>query len=332
MSTHKPVVLSGIQTSGSLNIGHYLGAIKPWINLQPTHDCWFGLMDLHAITVPQDPKTLKTRALEMVALYIACGLDLNQAKIFMQSHVPGHTQLAWLLNCQASMGELNRMTQFKDKSEGQSSVSVGLFDYPVLMAADILLYQADLIPVGNDQKQHVELTRDLAIRFNQRFGDCFKIPEFSTPEMGSRLMSLQDPLKKMSKSDPNEGACLFLLDDPKVLIKKIKRAVTDSDSTIKSDEDKPGVTNLLKLYSALEGVSIEILETRYAGEGYGKFKGDLADLVVATLEPIQTRYQSLRADEAGLLQILSDGAAQARERTQPTLDAAYRALGFLDIR
>lgn len=322
------IVLSGIQTSGNLNIGHYLGAIKPWVALQTDWQCLFGLMDLHAITVPQEPALLRKRALDMVALYIACGIDPERSTIFLQSQVPQHAQLGWVLNCIAGMGELNRMTQFKDKSEGQSSVSVGLFDYPVLMAADILLYQADLVPVGNDQKQHVELTRDLAERFNQRFGEVFKIPEFSTPDLGSRVMSLQDPTKKMSKSDPNQGACLFLLDDPSVLTKKVKRAVTDTGSEIKASGDKPGVTNLLNLYATLEGCQVAQLEARYVGAGYGQLKNDLAELVVVTLAPIQALYVKLRRDEAYLSTLLEASARRAREHAGKTLAQVYAAVGL----
>ena len=328
--TSRPVVLSGIQPSGELTLGNYIGALKHWVNLQASRDCLFALVDMHAITVRQDPAALRARCHEFLCLYLAAGVDPDNATLFVQSHVPQHAQLAWLLNCHTSMGELNRMTQFKDKSaKNVDNVNAGLFDYPVLMAADILLYQADEVPVGNDQKQHLELARNLAERFNHRAGqDVFTVPEPFIPEVGARVMSLGDPLAKMSKSDDVEANVIKLLDPPKKVVKKLKRAVTDSDGEVRFDlEAKPGVSNLLSIFSAVTDRPIADLEADYAG--YGALKGDLADAVVAFLEPLQARYAEFAEDRAGLDAILARGAAAARERAQPTLDAAYGATGFL---
>lgn len=328
----RPVVLSGIQPSGELTLGNYIGALKHWVNLQASRDCLFALVDMHAITVRQDPAALRARCHEFLCLYLAAGVDPDNATLFVQSHVPQHAQLAWLLNCHTSMGELNRMTQFKDKStKNVDNVNAGLFDYPVLMAADILLYQADEVPVGNDQKQHLELARNLAERFNHRAGqDVFTVPEPFIPEVGARVMSLGDPLAKMSKSDDVEANVIKLLDPPKKVVKKLKRAVTDSDGEVRFDlEAKPGVSNLLSIFSAVTDRPIADLEADYAGAGYGALKGDLADAVVAFLEPLQARYAEFAEDRAGLDAILARGAAAARERAQPTLDAAYGATGFL---
>jgi len=328
----RPVVLSGIQPSGALTLGNYIGALKHWVALQETHDCLFALVDMHAITVRQDPAVLRDRCHEFLCLYLAAGIDPERSTLFVQSHVPAHAQLAWLLNCHTSMGELNRMTQFKDKSAKNSeNINAGLFDYPVLMAADILLYQADAVPVGNDQKQHLELARNLAERFNARAGEAvFTVPEPFIPEVGARIMSLGDPTAKMSKSDDVEANVIKLLDEPKKVVKKIKRSVTDSDGEVRFDESaKPGVSNLLSIYSAVTDESIADLEARYAGQGYGALKGDLADAVVAFLEPLQARYAEYRDDIAGLDALLARGAAAARQRAQPTLDAAYEATGFL---
>ncbi|ROO28616.1 tryptophan--tRNA ligase [Salinisphaera japonica] len=330
--TSRPVVLSGIQPSGELTLGNYIGALKHWVNLQASRDCLFALVDMHAITVRQDPAALRARCHEFLCLYLAAGVDPDNATLFVQSHVPQHAQLAWLLNCHTSMGELNRMTQFKDKSaKNVDNVNAGLFDYPVLMAADILLYQADEVPVGNDQKQHLELARNLAERFNHRAGqDVFTVPEPFIPEVGARVMSLGDPLAKMSKSDDVEANVIKLLDPPKKVVKKLKRAVTDSDGEVRFDlEAKPGVSNLLSIFSAVTDRPIADLEADYAGAGYGALKGDLADAVVAFLEPLQARYAEFAEDRAGLDAILARGAAAARERAQPTLDAAYGATGFL---
>lgn len=328
----RPVVLSGIQPSGELTLGNYIGALKHWVAMQDSHDCLFALVDMHAITARQDPAALRARCHEFLCLYLAAGIDPERATLFVQSHVPAHAQLSWLLNCHASMGELNRMTQFKDKaSKNTDNINAGLFDYPVLMAADILIYQADAVPVGHDQKQHLELTRNLAERFNTRADKpVFTVPEPFIPEVGARIMSLGEPTAKMSKSDDVEANVIKLLDEPKKVAKKIKRAVTDSEGEIRFDEvGKPGVSNLLSIYSAVTDESIADLEARYAGAGYGALKGDLAEAVVAFLEPLQARYAEFRDDPAGLDAILARGAAAARERAQPTLDAAYDATGFL---
>ncbi|MES1944973.1 tryptophanyl-tRNA ligase [Salinisphaera sp. PC39] len=331
-TARKPVVLSGIQPSGRLTIGNYIGALKNWVAMQDTHDCLFTLVDLHAITVRQEPEVLRERCREFLCLYLACGLDPERATLFVQSHVPAHTQLAWLLNCHTSMGELNRMTQFKDKARRHAdNINAGLFGYPVLMAADILLYQTDAVPVGEDQKQHLELARNLAQRVNARYDtELFKVPEPFIPEVGARIMSLGDPTAKMSKSDDAEGNYVALLDEPKRVVKKIKRAVTDSGSEVRFDPaDKPGVSNLLSIFSAVTGENIADLEARYGDGGYGRLKGDLADAVVAFLEPIQARYRELREDTGRLDAILADGAAAAAERAAPTLERAFAATGFL---
>lgn len=328
---HKPVVLSGIQPSGHLTIGNYIGALRNWGTLQDDHDCLFTLVDLHAITVHQDPADLRQRCYDFIALYMACGIDPEKSTIFVQSHVPEHSELAWILNCYTYMGELNRMTQFKDKSQKHAAnINVGLFGYPVLMAADILLYGADKVPVGSDQKQHLELTRDLAMRFNNRYGEIFTVPEPYIPEVGARIMSLQDPTSKMSKSDDNESNYVALLDPPNRIKKKIKRAVTDSGMEIRFDrENKAGVSNLLELLSGVTGKSIPQLEAEYEGQGYGKLKGDTADAVVAFLEPVQARYHEIRDNGDELARILQAGAEKARERALPILRRVQDAIGFI---
>ena len=310
-------ILSAIQPSGSLTIGNYLGALKRFVTLQDEHECFFFIVDQHAITVPQDKTELRRRTKELTALYLACGLNPEKATIFVQSEVPGHTQLAWMLTCNTQMGELERMTQFKDKSSKQSAkgqgISSGLFMYPVLMAADILLYDIDFVPVGDDQKQHLELTRDLAERFNSRYGETFKIPEPLIAKTGARIMSLQDPTKKMSKSDDNPKNFVLMTDEPNVIRKKIKSAVTDTEGSIKFDrEHKPGVSNLLEIYAAFTGESIKDLETRYEGVGYGTFKADLAEVVVAELEPIQNRMKEILASSY-VDEVLDAGAEKANK-------------------
>ena len=327
----KPVILSGIQPSGDLHIGHYVGAMRNWIALQDEYDCLFMMVDLHAITVRQDPADLRRRCYDMVALYAACGLDPEKNTIFIQSHVPAHAQLAWILNCYASVGELNRMTQFKEKAKGkQEQATAGLFDYPVLMAADILLYEADLVPVGEDQKQHLELTRNVAQRFNNLHGDIFTVPEPYIPKVGARVMSLQDPTTKMSKSDPNANSYIALLDEPAHVRKKLMRAVTDSGTDIRYDEKmKPGVSNLMTLYSATTGQSPDAIEKEFSGKGYGDFKAAVADAMVAFLEPVQERYRELREDSNALTAILRSGAERARERARPLLQRVHDALGFV---
>ncbi|MFT7682593.1 MAG: tryptophanyl-tRNA synthetase [Moritella dasanensis] len=328
----KPVVLSGIQPSGSMTIGNYIGAINQWLDMQEHSDCHFMLADLHTITVRQDPKEFRSQVLEGLAMYVACGLNPEKSTIFLQSQVPEHAQLSWLLNCYTQMGELNRMTQFKDKSNNSSSSNSGLYTYPVLMAADILLYQADAVPVGDDQKQHLELARTIATRFNNIYGDVFKVPEPMIPTLGARIMSLQDPLKKMSKSDDNPKAFIKLLDPPKQIAKKLKSAVTDSDEKARiyfDNKEKPGVSNLLTLLSVATKRSVADLVPEYEDKMYGHLKGDTADAVVAMIEPIQARYHELRADESELNRIMRIGAEKASERAAPTLAKAYEAVGFI---
>lgn len=331
----KPVVLSGCQPSGQLTIGNYMGALRQWVTMQDTHDCKFMLVDLHAITVRPDPAALREATLNGLALYVACGLDPQRSTLFLQSHVPEHSQLAWVLNCYTQMGELNRMTQYKDKSaKSEANMNAGLFTYPVLMAADILLYNANQVPVGNDQKQHLELARDIATRFNNVFGDTFVVPDPFIPEHGARIMSLQDPTKKMSKSDDNQNNFIGLLEDPKKVAKKIKRAVTDSDEQARiyfDPEQKAGVSNLLTLLSGATGRSIESLVPEYEGKMYGHLKGDVADAVVALLEPIQARYHALREDQAALDAIMQAGAEKAREAAAHTLQRVYDTVGFVGL-
>ncbi len=326
-------VLSGIQTSGGMTIGNYIGAINQWLTLQQDHDCFFMLADLHAITVRQDPKTLHDRTLDGIALYTACGIDPEKSALFVQSQVKQHAQLGWALSCYSQMGELNRMTQFKDKSSNnQHNINVGLFSYPVLQAADILLYQADKVPVGEDQKQHLELTRDIATRFNNIHGDIFTVPEPYIPEFGARVMSLQEPTKKMSKSDDNPNGYIMLLDEPKKIEKKLKKAVTDSDEQARiyfDREEKPGVSNLLTLLSVATSKSIDELVPEYEDKMYGHLKKDTADAVVSMIEPIQQRFYQIRDDRAELNRIMKIGADKASEKAEKTLTAVYDAIGFV---
>lgn len=329
----KPIVLSGCQPSGQLTIGNYMGALRQWVEMQDDNDCLYMLVDLHAITVRQDPKALHEACLDGLALYVACGIDPQKSTIFLQSHVPEHAQMAWIMNCYTQMGELNRMTQFKDKSaKNITNINVGLYSYPALQAADILLYQANKVPVGEDQKQHLELTRDIATRFNNLYGEVFTLPDPYIPEFGARIMSLQDPAKKMSKSDDNPNNFVGLLEDPKKVAKKIKRAVTDSDEQARiyyDTSEKAGVSNLLTLLSCATGKSVEQLVPEYEDKMYGHLKTDVADAVVALLEPIQARYHALREDRAHLNELMRDGATRASERAAKTLASAYEAVGFI---
>jgi len=329
----KPIVLSGCQPSGQLTIGNYMGALRQWVNMQADHDCLYMLVDLHAITVRQDPKKLYEACLDGLALYVACGIDPEKSTLFVQSHVPEHAQLAWIMNCYTQMGELNRMTQFKDKSaKNVNNINVGLYSYPALQAADILLYQADKVPVGEDQKQHLELTRDIATRMNNLYGDLFKLPDPYIPESGARVMSLQDPTKKMSKSDDNPNNFVGLLEEPKKVAKKIKRAVTDSDEQARIYFDvaeKPGVSNLLSILSCCTNRTIAELVPEYEDKMYGHLKADVADAVVALLEPLQEKYNVLREDRAELENIMKKGAERASERAAKTLASVYEAVGFI---
>lgn len=322
-------VLSGIQPSGKLTLGNYIGAIKNFVTLQHEHACNFMVVDLHAITVPQEPAALTEQSEAVAALYIAAGIDPNKANVYLQSHVMQHAQLGWLLTTLTSMGELERMTQFKDKSAGKESVGAGLFVYPALMAADILIYNADLVPVGEDQKQHLELTRDLAGRFNHRFGDYFTLPDPYIPEVGARIMSLDDASKKMSKSNPNPGSYIALLDTPDEIRKKISRATTDSGREVRFDPaGKPEVSNLITIYSQCSGLSIAEVERRYEGQMYGPFKKDLAEVVVGVLEPLQQRYREIR-ESGELRSILRQGAERASEMAEKTLQDVQRLMGFV---
>ncbi|MEC2344551.1 MULTISPECIES: tryptophan--tRNA ligase [Paenibacillus] len=322
-------VLSGIQPSGKLTLGNYIGAIKNFVKLQDDHACNFMIVDLHAITVPQEPAALTEQSEAVAALYLAAGIDPNKANVYLQSHVMQHAQLGWLLTTLTSMGELERMTQFKDKSAGKESVGAGLFVYPALMAADILIYNADLVPVGDDQKQHLELTRDLAGRFNHRFGEYFTLPEPYIPEVGARIMSLDDASKKMSKSNPNPGSYIALLDTPDEIRKKISRATTDSGREVKFDPaTKPEISNLITIYSQCSGLTIAEVEKRYEGQMYGPFKKDLAEAVVSVLEPLQQRYRDIR-ESGELRNILRQGAERASEMAEKTLQDVQRLMGFV---
>ena len=330
-SNDKPAVLSGIQPSGRLTLGNYLGALKNWVQLSDLYDCYYMLVDLHAITVRQDPAVLRERCYEFLALYIACGLDPKNSVLFVQSHVPAHARLGWILNCYTQMGELNRMTQFKDKSQKYAeNLNAGLFDYPVLMAADILLYQAKQVPVGDDQKQHLELTRDVALRFNNLYGHVFTVPEPMIPPVGARVMGLQDPTAKMSKSGEAETDAIYLLDEPDVVTRKIKRAVTDLGSEIRFDiPSKPGISNLMSILSAIKSESFADIEARYVGKGYGHFKVEVAEAIVECLKPIQARYQIVRGDRDGLQTVLRTGAEQAAVKANATLSKVHDVLGFI---
>ena len=334
----KPVVLSGVQPSGELTIGNYLGALRQFAQMQDDYECLYCIVDLHAITVRQDPVALRKATLDVLALYLACGIDPNKSTIFIQSHVPEHTQLAWILNCYTYYGEMGRMTQFKDKSARHAeNINVGLFTYPVLMAADILLYQANQVPVGEDQKQHLEITRDIANRFNaiyaeQNGGNIFTEPQVFIPKSGARVMSLQEPDKKMSKSDDNRNNVIGLLEDPKEVAKKIKRAVTDSDEppVVRYDrQNKAGVSNLLDILSGVSGKPIAELEKEFEGKMYGHLKTAVAEEVSTMLSGLQERFHRFRNDEALLDSIAAEGAKKARARAKATLDEVYKAVGFV---
>ncbi|MBN1351766.1 tryptophan--tRNA ligase [candidate division KSB1 bacterium] len=328
----KKVLLSGIQPSGNLMIGNYIGALKNWVKLQDQYDCFFILVDLHAITVQQDPIELRKRCYDFLALYIACGIDPNKNTIFVQSHVPAHAELTWVLNCYTMMGDLSRMTQFKDKAKKHAkNINSGLFTYPVLMAADILLYQTDLVPVGEDQKQHLELTRDVAQRFNSIYGETFRIPEpfIGEKQQGARIMSLQDPQSKMSKSDENPRNYIALLDPPDLIRSKIKKAVTDSGTEITYEESRPAIANLMTIHRAISNEPFESLTERFAGKGYAPFKAELADMVVEFLKPIQARFKEIRSDKSELESILKAGAEIANARTQRLMRKVYKKLGFI---
>ncbi len=331
-ASEKKVLFSGIQPTGIITLGNYIGALKNWVALQDEYDCVYCVVDMHAITVRQDPASLRKNTLELLALYLACGIDPEKCLLFVQSHVPAHAELCWVLNCLTSVGELSRMTQFKDKSRKHAdNVNMGLMDYPVLMVADILLYQAALVPVGADQKQHLELTRDLAIRFNNRYSPTFTVPEPYIPRQGARIMSLQDPSAKMSKSDPDENGFVAMTDPPEVIARKFKRAVTDSLACVKAGEDRPGVTNLMSIYAAFTGRTFGQIEDEFAGRGYGDFKTAVADAVIAALSPIQAEQKRLLADKAYLHGILAEGAQKAARLANKTLAKVYKKTGFYQL-
>ena len=321
-------IFSGIQPSGSVTLGNYIGAMKQFVNLQNEYDCFFCIVDQHAITVPQDRIKLRKNIKTLAALYLAIGLDPEKNTIFIQSEVPAHAQAGWILQSISYIGELERMTQFKDKSAGKEGVSAALLTYPPLMAADILLYSTDVVPVGEDQRQHLELTRDLAERFNKKHNDIFKIPEISLPTEGARIMSLQEPTKKMSKSDPNKKATIALLDDPKQIEKNIKSAVTDSEGIVRYDkENKAGVSNLMSIYSIFSGKSYSEIEEMYEGKGYGDFKSDLAEVVLGEILPIQERYNAL-IDSPELDEILDRGAEKANIEANKMIRKMYNGMGL----
>lgn len=329
-------VLSGIQPTGEVHLGNYIGALRQWVTDQDEHDCFYVIVDLHAITVPQEPEALRGATLDLAAILIAAGVDPARATLFVQSHVEEHAQLAWVLSCFAAFGELRRMTQFKDKAAKQKEgqVTVGLFTYPVLQAADILLYQADRVPVGEDQRQHLELTRDIAQRFNQRYGEAFVVPEAAVATVGARVMDLQNPEAKMSKSADSPQGTVKVTDPPDVIRKKIKSAVTDSDPQrkIKAHPRKPAISNLLAIYSVATGRPVADLEAAYDGKGYADLKGDLAEAVVEFLRPLQARYEGLKGDPVELVRLLEVGADKARAVAEKTLDAVYERLGFVPRR
>ena len=329
MEAAKKRIFSGIQPSGELTLGSYMGAIKNWVHLQDEYDCLYCIVDMHAITVRQVPADLRRRSIEQLAQYVACGLDPEKSIMFIQSHVPQHAELSWILNCYTQFGELSRMTQFKDKSAKHAdNITAGLFTYPVLMAADILLYQADLVPVGQDQKQHVELCRDIAQRFNGLYSDTFTLPEPFIPKMGARVMSLGNPDNKMSKSDPD--GCVYLMDKPEDIMRKFKRAVTDCDAAVKFDrENKPGISNLLTIYCAATDKTVEEAEAEFAGQGYGVFKPAVAEAVVELLRPIREETTRLMADKAYLEGIYKTGAERAQYLAEKTLRKVHKKVGFI---
>lgn len=321
-------VFSGVQPTGNIHIGNYLGALKQFVELQEDHDCVYCIVDLHSITLPQDPKVLRENILDVAALYLAVGLDPKNSIIFVQSMVPGHAELAWILMCNSYTGELSRMTQFKQKSRDSESAPTGLFTYPILMAADILLYDTDVVPVGNDQKQHIEITRDLAERVNNKYGKAFVVPDGRFLKEGARIMSLDDPTSKMSKSAENIHSRISLLDDANKIKKSIMRATTDSEGSVRFDmENKPGISNLLNIYSAFSGMGVSDIEKKYAGCGYGDFKKDLVDVTVEAIMPIHQRYEEIRKSQE-LVDILKDGAEKANTISERTLNRVKEKFGL----
>lgn len=331
MADEKKVIYSAMQPSGVPSLGNYLGALKNWKNLQEDYNCLYCIADLHAITVRQEPAEFRKRIRNLLTLFLAIGLNPDENIIYCQSHVSAHSELAWILNCYTYMGELNRMTQFKDKSAKHAdNINAGLFTYPALMAADILLYQADMVPVGEDQRQHLEITRDLALRFNNIYGDVFKVPEAYIGKVGARVMGLQEPSRKMSKSESdNDNNVIYLLDDLNRVANKIKRAVTDSDNEVRYSEDKPGISNLLNIYCAINGKSIDEAVNEFKGIGYGDFKAAVADTVVGELKPIQDRFNELSKDKEYIDKVIKEGAEKAGYLANKTLAKVKKKVGYL---
>lgn len=329
--TEKKRIFSGMQPTGILTLGNYLGAMRNWVALQDEYDCIYSVVDLHSLTIRHQAGELRKRRLSLLAQYIACGIDPEKSIVFMQSQVSAHAELTWILNCYTYMGELNRMTQFKEKAaRHENNINAGLFTYPALMAADILLYQADLVPVGDDQKQHLEITRDIASRINGIYGDVFKIPDPYIPKVGARIMSLQEPGSKMSKSDENQNAFISLLDSPETIIRKFKRAVTDSDAVVRYDEkSKPGVSNLMSIYSSVTGNSLVQIQQEFEGKGYGDFKMAVGEAVAETLRPIQERYHELLATKDYLQDVMKKGAEDANRIATRTLGKVYKKVGLM---
>ena len=329
MTTSKPIIFSGMQATGNLHIGNWLGAARNWAKLQSDYDCLYCVVDLHSLTVRQDPQTLRNKAWEVLAWYIALGLDPQVNTLYFQSYVPAHSELSWILNCFTYMGELNRMTQFKDKStKNEENINAGLFTYPVLMAADILLFQTNMVPVGDDQRQHLELARDVAQRFNKVYGDIFVVPEGYVPPVGARIMGLQNPTKKMSKSDENAADLIYLSDTSDVIIKKFKRAVTDSDNEVRISPDKPGITNLLTIYACVTGCTLQQAEAEFASSGYGNLKQGVGEAVAAALLPYQQEHARLMNDVPYLESVANAGAEKARAMAASTLVKVKEAVGL----
>ena len=328
----KKLIFSGIQPTGTFTLGNYIGAIRNWGPLQDEYRCVYCVVDMHAITVRQDPVKLRQNSLQAYALLLACGIDLDKSILFIQSHVRTHAELSWILSCNTQFGELSRMTQFKDKSQRHpDDVNAGLFTYPVLMAADILAYNADLVPVGIDQKQHLELTRNIAQRFNQRYGEFFTLPEPYIPPVGAKIMSLQDPAKKMSKSDTNPNACILILDDKDTIIRKCKRAVTDSEAQVRYAEGKDGINNLMSIYSSVTGKTYAEIEREFEGKGYGDFKMAVAEVTADALAPVQAEYGKILADKAYVDEVLKSGAERASRLANRTVNKVYRKVGLLQL-
>ena len=330
-SENRKVVLTCAQPTGKLHLGNYLGAVKNWVEMSEKYECYFGVVDMHAITIPYVPADLKKNVYDCAAQYMACGLDPEKCNLFLQSSIVGHAELSWILGCICPLGQLERMTQYKDKaSKHKENLNSGLLYYPVLMASDILIYNADIVPVGEDQKQHIELTRDLAQKFNSRYSDTFKIPEPYIPQAGARIMSLQTPTSKMSKSDPNQNGTLYITDEPSVLRKKIMSAVTDSDSEVRYDiENKAGVSNLMSIMSALSGKSFDDIEAEFKGKGYGDFKKAVADVVVEALAPVRERFLEISADKKRIEAALTKGNQAAQRRVNRLMSKVYRKVGFM---